>query len=644
MLRVKPNSRIPRDVLFAILLIVILAIVVRVAYMVEVHDNPLMTTTTGDPEIYDNRALESARGQWLGDDVFFHSSPIYPYILGFTYKLFGHSYMAVRVIQSLFGIGSCLLIFSIARKLFGKREGLVAGVISALYAPFVFFDFEILMITFVLFFALLAIRLLMAYRDNSTAWLALAAGGAIGVSALGKPNVLLFVPAALLWVWWVFRGTERAKRAWRGMVLFAAGTVIVLAPMTVSNYVIAGDFVLTSSNGGINFWIGNNDQADGTFLVPANMRTDLYGDSKLAAEQALGRSLSSSEVSSYWFEKGLEFVRAHPGQDLKLLGRKLLLFWNAYEIPNHYDLNYFKTVSKTLRFNPFVFSWVIPFGFLGIYASRRSWRKHLLLYLFAGAYLVSLLPFFVTSRYRLPVVPVMIIFCASGVLWLWERVRTRKWTGTLVPVALLAAMLVVVNLPLVDFSLGPQYAIVGAIYRDAGDYAKAVEYYQLATRESPNFDLAYNSLGSSLSRLGRSAEAERALLKALEINPGLASAQSNLGLLYLQTGRMDEARSRLITATRDDPTLKPAWENLGRLGIMTQDVTLAAFALEQVLKLDPGDALAHWNLAIIYGGDVARREDSIRHARQAAALEPSLRAEATEIIDALTAEGGSPGQ
>ena len=99
-----------------------------------------------------------------------------------------------------------------------------------------------------------------------------------------------------------------------------------------------------------------------------------------------------------------------------------------------------------------------------------------------------------------------------------------------------------------------------------------------------------------------------------------------------------------MTATRDDPTLKPAWENLGRLGIMTQDVTLAAFALEQVLRLDPGDALAHWNLAIIYGGDRARREDSIRHARQAAALEPSLRAEATEIIDALTAEGGSPGQ
>ena len=263
---------------------------------------------------------------------------------------------------------------------------------------------------------------------------------------------------------------------------------------------------------------------------------------------------------------------------------------------------------------------------------------------FLAAYMISLLPFFITSRYRLPVVPVMIIFCASGILWLWERVRARQWAGTFIPVTLLVVALVVVNLPLVDFSFGPQYAVIGAVYRDAGDYGKAVEYYRLATEASPDFDLAYNSLGSSLSRMGRNAEAERALLKALQINPGLASAQSNLGLLYLQIGRMDEARRRLTIATRDEPTLKPAWENLARLGIMTQDVALAASALEHVLGLDPGDAYAHWNLAILYGGDPARREDSIRHARQAAALEPSLRAEAAEVIDALTAAGGSPGQ
>jgi tetratricopeptide (TPR) repeat protein len=627
---------VPGDVLKAVLIVIALAVVVRVAYMAEVHDHPLMTTTTGDPKVYDTRAMEIAGGQWVGDEVFFHSSPIYPYILGFIYRLFGHSYTAVRVVQSLFGIGVALLVFSIARSLFGKRQALVAGVVAALYVPFVFFDSEILMITYVLFFSLLAIRMLMAYGEAPSLWRALAAGAAIGVAALGKPNVLLFLPAALFWLWWAGRGAGRAGRARRGAALVLAGTIVVVAPMTISNYAVAGDLVLTSSNGGINFWIGNNEQADGTFLVPADMRADLFGGSKAAAEEVLGRDLRPSEVSSYWFGEGMRFVRAHPGRVLGLVGRKLLLFWNAYEIPNHYDLNYFKTVSKTLRFDPFVFAWVIPLGFLGIYVSRRDWRKHLLLYLFAGAYLLSLLPFFITSRYRLPVVPVMVVFCAQGAVWLWDRLRAREKAGWPAPLALLVVALVVVNLPLVDFTFGPQYAIIGSIYRDAGDYARAADYYRLATEASPEFDLAYNSLGSSLSRLGRDAEAERALLKALEINPRLASAQSNLGLLYLQRGRVDEARRRLTAATREDPTLKAAWENLARLGIMTQDAGLAASALERILALDPTDAYAHWNLAILYGSNPERLEDCIRHARRAAALDPSLRAEAEEIIRAVT--------
>jgi 4-amino-4-deoxy-L-arabinose transferase-like glycosyltransferase/Flp pilus assembly protein TadD len=636
------GAGIPRDVLLAVLLIVALAVVVRVAYMVEVHDHPLMTTTTGDPKVYDTRALEIAGGQWLDDEVFFHSSPVYPYILGVIYKLFGHSYAAVRVVQSLFGIGSCLLIFSLARKLFDKREGLIAGVVAALYAPFVFFDFEILMITYVIFFALLALRLLLAYVDEPKLWLVLASGASIGVSSLGKPNLLLFVPFALVWLWWATKGTEAGKRAGSAIGLLLVGVIAVVAPMTISNYAIAGDFVLTSSNGGINFWIGNNEQADGTFLVPADMRADLYAGSKLAAEQALGHELKPSEVSSYWFDEGLAFLRENPGRGLKLLGKKLLLFWNAYEIPNHYDLNYFRTVSKTMRFDPFVFAWVIPVGFLGMYVSRREWKRLLLLYLFGGAYLLSLMPFFVTSRYRLPVVPVMIVFSATGLSWLWKRLRERERTGWMIPVVILVATLIVVNLPIIDFSLGPQYAIIGSIYRDAGDYESAVEYYRLAVEESPEFDLAYNSLGSSLSRVGRDVEAERAFLKALEINPRLASAKSNLGLLYLQRGRVDEARRRLLAATEDDPTLKAAWDNLARLGIVTQDAALATYALERTITLDPRDAYAHWNLAILYGADPERLDDCIRHAREAAALDPSLRREAAEMIGAVTGEVASP--
>jgi len=626
---------VSRDVLRVILLIALIALAVRVAYIVEVRANPLMTTTTGDPQVYDLRALEIAGGQWAPNDVFFHSSPVYPYILGIIYAIFGQSYGAVRIIQSLFGVGSCLLLFAIARGLFGPKQGLIAGVIAALYAPFIFFDAEILMITYVIFFGLLSVWLLLRYQAQGRLRLALAAGAAIGVSALGKPNMLLFAPVAALWIWWALRGTDRAHEILRAASLLIVGTTLLIAPMTIMNAVVADDFVLTSSNGGINFWIGNNHSADGTFLVPQNMRTDLSAQSKMAAEVAVGHELKPSGVSSYWFGEGMKFVTSQPGAALKLLGRKLLLFWNAYEIPNHYDINYFRQTSKVLGLDPFVFAWIVPLGFLGMYVSRRSWRKYALLYAFGLAYLVSLMPFFVTSRYRLPVVPVMIVFCAHALWWIWERVRMRVKSGWAVPAVVLVVALVIVNLPLVDFSLGPQYAIIGQVYRDAGNYEEAARYYRLAIDESPEFDLAYNSLGSVLIRLGRQYEAERVLLKALEINPHLASAHSNLGLAYMQTDRTELAKESLLRATQEDPDLKPAWDNLARLGIMTKDPFMAVSALEQSLRLDPQDAYAHWNLAIFLAAKPDLRDAAIHHARVAETIEPSLRPDADALIRTL---------
>ncbi len=626
---------LPRDVLRAVLLIALVALAVRVAYIVEVRAHPLMTTTTGDSQVYDIRAVEIAGGQWVAGDVFFHSSPAYPYILGVIYAIFGQSYTAVRLIQSLFGVGSCLLLWSIARTLFGAKQGIIAGLLAALYVPFIFFDAEILMITYVIFFALLSVWFLLRYQESEKLWFALAAGAAIGVSALGKPNMLLFVPAAAIWLWWFFRGSDRARAAVQAAGLVIVGTMVIIAPMTVMNAIAADDFVLTSSNGGINFWIGNNHGADGTFLVPQAMRVDLYQSSKMAAQVALGRELKPSEVSSYWFGEGMKFVTSQPGAELRLLGRKCLLFWNGYEIPNHYDLNYFRQESKVLGLDPFLFSWIVPFGFLGMYASRRHWRKYMVLYAFGLAYLASLLPFFVTSRYRLPIVPVMIVFCAHALWWIWERVRAREKRGWIGPAIVLAIALVVVNLPLVDFSLGPQYAIIGQVYRDAGQYEEAARYYRLAIEESPEFDLAHNSLGSVLSRLGRHYEAERMLLRALEINPNLASAHSNLGLVYMQTDRMAEAKESLLRATQEDPDLKPAWDNLARLGIMTQDPFTAVAALEQSIRLDPRDAYAHWNLAIFLASKPELKDAAIHHARTAGALEPALRPEADELIRTL---------
>ncbi len=651
-----------RDVLPWILAIAALALLVRFLYILELKGHPLMLAATGDPKVYDLRALEIAGGKWLGDEVFFHSSPLYPYFLGIVYAVVGHSYAAVRVLQSIIGTGSCLLVFSITRTLAGRTQAIVAGLIAALYVPFIFFDSELLMITIVIFFALLSLRLFVTWERERTPWLIPLAGLSLGVAALGKPNLLLFVPAVAVWIWWVLRGgsrptqerngelvrssqSSRPSRAAAPIALLVAGVVLTLVPFTISNYLIANDFVLTSSNGGVNFWIGNNEEARGTFLVEQSMRTDLHAGSKELAEQRLGRELKPSEISGYWFGEGLRFARENPGRALELVGRKFLLFWNGYEIPNHYNLYYFRQVSTLLRFDPVLFLWVVPFGILGVYLSARSWRKYLLLYLFAGTYLLSLLPFFITSRYRLPVVPVMIVFAGVAFVWLWKKSRSKSARGWIAPAAVLVAAFVLVNLPLVSYTFTEQYALLGAVRRDAGDYEEAEKQFRLAIRENPEFDLAWSNLGAVLGRMGRYPEAEEALVRAIELNPRLAAAYSNLGNIYFSTGHVERAKARFIEAVSIDPGHKPAWENLARVGLVSQDGELAARAFRRMIEIDPGDAHAYWNLAVLSSQDPAAREAAIELATRAAALDPEFAQGARRLIARLSSDqqsGGTP--
>ncbi len=657
-----------RRALLWMVVVAAVAAAARLAYIAEVHANPLQMVATADPRIYDLRALEILAGGWVPREVFFHSSPLYPYILAGIYAVFGHSYLAVRLIQSAFGVATCLVIFQLTRRLFGVREAAIAGFLSALYVAFIFFDSELLMITLVLFFSTSAVYLLV--REQRGAWSMLGAGLLTGLASLGKPNILLFVPVALVWFWWSGRSSQRpagapgaadqkrppAKGAGRGakpgsggastslaarMVLFAAGAAVVIAPFTISNYRVSGELVLTTSNGGINFFIGNNEDADGTFLVDQSMRTDLYGGSKRWAERELGRDLGPAEVSSYWLREGLDYAKSHPAHEMWLLGRKLLLFWNAYEIPNHYDINFFKTFSRVLRFDPFLFAWMIPFGFLGIYVSRRRWRELLPLYLFAGVYMVSLVPFFITSRYRLPVVPVMLVFAAVGVWWVVRRIVARDRHGWIGAAVVLTVSFVIVNLPLIDFTLGPSYAILGSVYRDMGEHEEAVEQYRLAIKDSPGYDMAYSNLASELGRLGRYKEAESALSEALKLNPLLVPAHSNLGVIYMETGRLDKARAEFERAVELDPDHSEAWEGLARLGMAAGDGPLIERALLELLRIDPQDGAAHWNLAVLYSSDPALREKSAMHARAAAALLPAVRPDAERLLEMLqSGEGG----
>ena len=161
----------------------------------------------------------------------------------------------------------------------------------------------------------------------------------MGGLSLTRENALVFVAVILVWVTTgVVSGLNRTVPATDRAALaatFVAGLAIVLLPVAIRNYAVGGGFYLTTSQFGPNFFIGNNPQADGTYMslrfgrgAPEYERTDATE----LAEHAAGRTLTPAEVSSYWTGRALAFVTGQPGAWLRLMGRKVALLFNATEM------------------------------------------------------------------------------------------------------------------------------------------------------------------------------------------------------------------------------------------------------------------------------------------------------------------------
>ena len=89
-----------------------------------------------------------------------------------------------------------------------------------------------------------------------------------------------------------------------------------------------GELILTTYQGGTNFYIGNHQGALGVYTpIRQGRETPAFEgrDAVLEASQRSGRQLSPAQVSRFWFREGLHFARQHPGEFLRLQGVKLLL-------------------------------------------------------------------------------------------------------------------------------------------------------------------------------------------------------------------------------------------------------------------------------------------------------------------------------
>jgi tetratricopeptide (TPR) repeat protein len=526
-----------------------LAFILRLVYLLQIKSNPHFFSPTMDPLYHDVWAQNIAEGNWFGGKVFFRA-PFYAYFLALVYKIFGHNYIIPRLIQHLIGSFSCILVYFLAKRIFNRKVAVVASLIAASYGMLLYFEDELLLDSFLVFFDLLLILFLLRAKNNPKFLNWFVCGIILGFSAITRPNILFFIPFVWLWIFLVFIHEKRLREILTFCMIFLIGSALMIFPITLRNYLVGKDFVLIASQGGINFLIGNNQNADGMSAVFYKEDWQ-YRDFEYMAEKEAGRSLKPSEVSNFYYKKGVKFLVDEPEKGFKLWVKKFYVFWNKFEVSNNQDVYFFRRYSSLIRILPIGFWFIGPLGLVGMVLSM-VFRKELpgrrkdvfLPIIFVFSYMITVVMFFVTARFRFPIIPFLIIFSAFALVWLWQKFSKRELSKIALFFLLLFPLFILTNsnayhLSAKDFSQA--YFSLGNAYLKAGKLDLALQEYDEALSRNPHLSRVHMNKGIIFLRRKEYARAEKEFELELEKNPQEDRAYNDLAAVYLTLKLYDQA-------------------------------------------------------------------------------------------------------
>ena len=598
------------------------ALALRCTYLWgQAQNNPLFDHPTMDALVHHEWAQRIASGEGMGDEPYFRA-PLYYYSLGMLYRVCGPNVALARLAGCVLGAATCYLVARLGMILGGFGVGALAGIIAAVYWPFIYFDGELLTVGLEIFLDVgLLLVLTLAGRRASLA-LFLAAGAVWGLSAIARPNVLAFAPAVVAWLWIAVPEAGRAIPRFRAGVLTFAGAALVILPVAVRNYVVAGEPVLVTTSGGVNFFIGNNPGSTGTSAAMPGARPGLrkmFEDTRRIAERDLGRKVSASEEADYWYAKAFAWIRSNPLAWSKLMLRKLRFFWSPLELGNNLPITVVARLSAVSVLFWVGFPVVACLGVGGMVLLREQWRTWFLPAAFLVIYMATVVSFFCNARYRLPVVPALILFAAAGALRFVESLRRRRFNpaAAYLGVALVAAVVLATNPPQRDRARTMEEAVwhsrLGGHYgrpapEGPGDWVKAAEHFRKAIELAPDYWQYPLLLGQVLTRMNKRDEAEKVFAAAVARYPLRAEARVKYAQVLVSGGKFDEALEQYQAALALRSTYAEAHTGMG--------------------------------CALVSMG---RNKEAIKHLRAALAIQPKLTRAQRCLEVALQRRGARPG-
>jgi len=281
------------------------------SHEIPVHD-------AGGYDLYALNLLENKGFSQVGT----YREPLYPFFLAFIYWLFGHSYMAVRIIQSISGALICVIIFLISKKISDYKVALISGLLACLNPSFIRIIEHLFSENLYTFLLVMGTYFFVKQTQEKDYKNLIFLGVILGLAALTRA-IIFFFPVFII----IFMGKSLGDRNYTfkkhllSIVILLFFFVLPIAPWTVRNWRLKHRFIPITSR-----------TAEGLYCSYFPKEGKLFGfdgDDETTKKAKLIKS--DTERDAFFLKEIIKYIRNNPLRVLRLEILKVAYFWSPFD-------------------------------------------------------------------------------------------------------------------------------------------------------------------------------------------------------------------------------------------------------------------------------------------------------------------------
>jgi 4-amino-4-deoxy-L-arabinose transferase-like glycosyltransferase len=373
-------------------------------------------------------------------------APLWPFLIAGFSLVVGRADIFDRLFLCIVNAGTCVFIYLLARDLFGKRIGLIAGLFACFYpALYIYTGWLYTEALFTFFQTAIGYCIFRIQRSSGRDWrLWVICGVLLCLLSLTRPNGLLVIGLVVVWAAiLVWRGVL-PRNTLLGAVLCAAVACALIAPWTIRNYVVSsGGFVPVAGGdgtvlrGAYNNIIMTNKAFLGTWYSPGNT------EPPVGPPPPPGPCTARCEVIVQQDEiaAAVKWVKSHLNEIPLLMFYHVRNFLTPYTHEADMPMDRFSRQLSSRLVHKMSQAFPIPvllLSALGLVVTlRKYWQQLLFAYLVILGTVADILVFYGNSRFRSPIEPLLILLAAGAIWWLtasgpgtrrtWWASRKRRY-------------------------------------------------------------------------------------------------------------------------------------------------------------------------------------------------------------------------